>query len=54
MNGHLVVDKKSDENRTELGIESDHIIYHYIDDEKIKSIVAKENFSSIEYKVEED
>ena len=51
VNGHLVVDKQGDENRTEVGIESDHIIYHYVDDEKITSIVTKEQFASMEYRV---
>lgn len=52
MNGHLVVDVIGDENRTEIGIESDHIIYHYVDDEKILSICTKEQFAQAEYKIE--
>lgn len=54
VNGHLVVDIIGDEDRTEIGIESDHIIYHYVDDEKIKSIVTKEQFAQAEYKIKED
>ena len=53
MNGHLVIDKKNDEGRMEISLESDHLIYYYIEEKDIKSIVTKEQFKQIQYEVGE-
>ena len=51
VNGHLVIDKKDDEERIEIAIESDHIIYYWIEEKNIKSIVTKEQFERVQYEV---
>ena len=53
VNGHLVIDKKNDEGRMEISLESDHLIYYYIEEKDIKSIVTKEQFKQIQYEVGE-
>lgn len=59
VNGHQVYDDfRADtddygNNFIEIGIESDRFLNHYIREDEIKSIVTKEQFESMSYKVKE-
>ena len=54
INKHLVIDKRSDiddygKDFLEICIENDNLIYHYIKEEDIQSIVTKEEFKRREF-----
>ena len=59
INGHKVFDDMRVDTDDygndfiEIGIEIDNMLNHYIREEDIKSIVTKEQFESMEYKVKE-
>lgn len=59
VNGHKVCDDfrlDTDDygnNFIEIGIESDKFLNHYIREDEIETIVTKEQFESMSYKVEE-
>src|SRR5574344_581733 len=43
VNGSKVIDIRTDEE-LEIGVESDNLIYHYIQNKDIKSVLTKEQF----------
>ena len=59
INGHKVFDDMRVDTDDygndfiEIGIEIDNMLNHYIREEDIKSIVTKEQFESMEYKIKE-
>ena len=52
VNGSKVIDVRTDEE-LEIGVESDNLIYHYIQNKDIKSILTHEQFDEMKYEVKE-
>lgn len=50
VNYHLIVNKKNDEGKTELGLESDIILNKYIEDNEIINVLTKEQYNQNSYK----
>ena len=53
VNGSKVIDIRIDE-KLEIGVESDNLIYQYIQNNDIKSILTHEQFESNAYKIEKE
>src|SRR5574344_1888900 len=53
VNGSKVIDIRIEE-KLEIGVESDNLIYQYIQNNDIKSILTHEQFESNAYKVEKE
>src|SRR5574344_1653998 len=53
VNGSKVIDIRIDE-KLEIGVESDNLIYQYIQNNDIKSILTKEQFEANAYKIEKE
>src|SRR5574344_927426 len=53
VNGSKVIDIRIDEE-LEIGVESDNLIYHYIQNKEIKSILTHEQFEANAYKIEKE
>jgi hypothetical protein len=53
VNGSKVIDIRTDEE-LEIGVESDNLIYHYIQNKDIKSILTHEQFEANAYKIEKE
>ena len=52
VNGHRVVEIKNDEEKVEIGLENEHLINYYIEEQEIKSILTKEQYQLNCYVVE--
>lgn len=53
VNGSKVIDIRIDEE-LEIGVESDNLIYHYIQNKDIKSVLTKEQFEANAYTIEKE
>lgn len=54
VNKHLVVSIKNDEERTELGLESDIILNKYIEDNEIINVLTHEQYEQNCYNIKEE
>lgn len=54
VNGHRVANIKNDEGRIEIGLDTDHMINYYIEEQDIKTILTHEQYEINCYTVKEE